>query len=529
MLHTLKIIERFVFRQEIPLSLETARVAIGVTHILLQRSEMRSLSITVVGFLESLAIFLAKTLADYNAGPTEDCPNIPVNDPSLAPTLSLGFSCLVDLINATGARITKTVADLLSGALSTQPCSGYGQRIASEIALAGRISILRLFNPFPSSDAKKAREASDLPRLYCACPVTNAILELFDIPESNGGDFVRVILRDPTGEFAFDAVPVWEDLEQQEERRIGLTTRLRLKEGWYPGNPVDTVPPTVSAVHDTANASFENQVRYLTTDRSELLKTVLEDAVRRTNPDSAREILQPVSPTAQHDKYGVEKGGRRNHVLRLFLSTVGGMSPAILASDICLLRMDDNIQTALDNLDHEMSYRCIFHAGIHCSGSDAAAFESFFNKLGRPVDESLTNSFVRFWSDSRVTVSYSNRQVTKQAVDDVAIQWCQSLPLDDDVTKASPRMFLHQTACGMFHVRLSPALKALNVGPLLDEMLVSEASLFPCLHATVVNMAAVMRDLTCAPDFAQPNREEVIGRLITHFRSSEPLATVLVS
>ena len=86
-------------------------------------------------------------------------------------------------------------------------------------------------------------------------------------------------------------------------RRIGLTTRLRLKEGWYPGNPVDTVPPTVSAVHDTANASFENQVRYLTTgktlDEAEDSRITC-DVTGHRSIGTAQDCSRRCSPTHQY-------------------------------------------------------------------------------------------------------------------------------------------------------------------------------------------------------------------------------------
>ena len=94
-------------------------------------------------------------------------------------------------------------------------------------------------------------------------------------------------------------------------------------------------------------------------------------------------FLKPLQPAAPPQMYDQEQGGSRNHLSRLLLSTLGGLSPAIEASDVVLLEQSSNLHSAIDTLDQSAPHRHIFHCGVVCDCDPKSVdYISFLQDIG---------------------------------------------------------------------------------------------------------------------------------------------------
>eukprot|EP00299_Pterocystis_sp_00344_P015762 c7885_g1_i2.p1 GENE.c7885_g1_i2~~c7885_g1_i2.p1 ORF type:complete len:1151 (+),score=329.08 c7885_g1_i2:417-3455(+) len=514
---TIKVIERFVLRQEISMPLDSYRVACTALSLIIKRSTTTDPKV-LASLLDNLVIFLNKHLTECTSSPPDDGYTPNVNNPDFSTLITTGFSSIVDLVNGCRVRITKEASDLLVTALNPLAVRSLNQLVADDVSLSARVCLMRLFYPFPTCAPKATTSSSST--VFVGCAATNAIIALTDIP-SNEEETVRVVVRNIVGEFVLNVSPVWEDAKQASERASGTQLSLTHAEGVWPiAAPEDPSNDELTTLFNTNNHKLLNQLD----DLKSQSRIETENLLKSTDvPVGSKAVLLPPPATDRIPPTRYTTGGRHNHVVRLVLGTMGAMSPAIGTTDVFLLRNDTELAAAIANLDNNSPYRAEFHIGVSGDRGNTQAFWKFFSQLGDPHGSNQMR-----WCDDRISLLFSNRNSSTKAVDDLMIRWSEQFITDDDVNSETKCIFVHPTGASMFVIRFSPDVAIHTLGPLLDDMVVSLASVVSCLRWTVIQVANHYREMTCFPDIAQRQRELMIKQILNHFKSDDPINNLLL-
>lgn len=392
--------------------------------------------------------------------------------------------------------------------------------ISEQVRNASRACLAFIINPLPPCEPWVCRQPkSNTPVLFAGCLKSNTILALSETVEG-----VRLVMRSEIGEFALLAQPLWETQSDQE---------LRVKSERNPFVDKPWVPPTedqgpiddqTRILQDAIRNRFIENFTGLFSDPSSTLvrmrDQILKDTLQSHRVGQDVEYLSPASPVGPNTTAQDPAG---NHLSRLFLSSVGGLSPVVSCEPtVCLLKDNKDFQNALHEIDHSLHFRRTISVGIRTDGELDKDFNEFFLSLGKR-DTSLPDSenTTRVWVTRRHCVVFSNRSITGSAVDSVNVQWSVRRPTDDMVELMPNHIFVHQLQPKMF------LLRCLNNAswPIKDLMIVSDVSLGPLLRWTSIILAS--EGNTPYHDDLLSKRDARIAQVIREFKSDQDFVTLM--
>jgi len=339
------------------------------------------------------------------------------------------------------------------------------------------------------------------------------------------------VIRDTTGVFSYLVFPVWEDPDQSIQRTQGSKVKFTAQPiNLDTPNKDQTASPEVLALFEEIQKAFHEEMGKLEQDsrapETKLNIVAQEDKVKTCvlTKGVQPEVAKPLPPP---DRYSQSKGGARNHLSRLFLTTVGGLASCIDSRDLNLLdATNPKLHSQLGVLDAECDFRTAFQIGLTTDTPSSQAFLDFFHGLGTGVPGE-EGAIVR-WANRRLRLVFTNRSIANASVDDIRIKWSERFPMDEDVMSDSAHVTIHPMPDALYLIRVTPTIAALNKGPLLDRMIVTQITLTNLLRFTCVFIALALKRLPFAPDCAQPNRTQQLASIIREFQTDNTLLSVTI-
>eukprot|EP00300_Choanocystis_sp_HF-7_P013487 c18317_g1_i2.p1 GENE.c18317_g1_i2~~c18317_g1_i2.p1 ORF type:complete len:1183 (-),score=277.74 c18317_g1_i2:91-3537(-) len=470
-----------------------------------------------------IAYEIASSLANFLGRIFEiSCPYIAARPNQWVDLVCAALACIADAMSLPHAGPPGPIVEVVLRGINYSH-DQLVPSMVSEVRSAARLCLSFIINPLPPCEPWVCRQVQDpsVPVLFAGCVKSNAILAL-----SETSDGVRLTLRSEIGEFAFLAQAVWETQADAELRLKSERNVFNDKGAWTP--PLLEQPPSdqvTVALQDAIRARFSDEFKSLFTESGKL--TEYRDQIARDTKQSHREgqdlsHLEPARPVGPNTHAQDPSG---NHLSRLFLSTVGGLSPVIESEPtVTLLTNNERFQTALRDLDATAPFRRKIAVGIQTDGELDKDFLDFFLSLGKR-DMSLPDSedVTRVWVTRRHSIVFSNRSMSGSAIDNVTVQWCSRRPTDDLVEAYPSHIFVHQIQSRMFLLRTF----AERCWPIKDLMIVSHISLAPLLRWASISQACDSASLF--RDNLHQLRAARIEQIISEFKSEQDFAILVTT
>eukprot|EP00298_Acanthocystis_sp_HF-20_P017565 c21778_g1_i1.p1 GENE.c21778_g1_i1~~c21778_g1_i1.p1 ORF type:complete len:1157 (-),score=464.21 c21778_g1_i1:55-3087(-) len=477
-LHQKFLEERKFQFQSITVSLQVMRILLNSPSTVVAKSFSQTM-------IDSLVKLMTHFIQDMNSWRQLDI---------FLPFLCAAFDLIVDLIVSHQASVTPDLVGLF--ARIPDIVRDGPSFVAVELALRSCIS--KIINPVPpfAASTHSATKSSKNPIVYVGCESTNAIISISDIGSDDINNGVRIVVRDDTGKYHYFARPVWEDENQMKEREEGAKSEYKPVQGEYKACWDQTINSNLVSQCDNIQSQFiaemnandfkfcqdtESISAFLSQCEDTLSGNIDKEVEKNTKDNYFPPRVFPPSPKNPYDPN--LSNTSRKHMVRLFLSTVGGLSPMVRADNLKFLQETPQFLEELESLDNEPKNHIIFNVEVHSQNEIISDdFIKFFQKIG---DRSSHRTDVRVWVCGDTCLTFTKNFYCEKP--SARIIWCEERPTKLELTTTLPTIFVQKLTPKSFLILSGTTNKKEMIGPLIDGMIVSDVSVGTLLPWTLMN------------------------------------------